>query len=85
MFETAIVASKWPDAYFGQAKIYTDRHAIQELQKLLSDLLEEHNTHIPGYIEAIKTTIMIKNWDKVTEIAQSASLIQGVCNYLILR
>uniref|UniRef100_A0AC35GPM9 Uncharacterized protein n=1 Tax=Panagrolaimus sp. PS1159 TaxID=55785 RepID=A0AC35GPM9_9BILA len=24
-FETAIAASKWPDAYFGQAKIYTDR------------------------------------------------------------
>lgn len=77
MFDSAILTSKWPDAYFGQAQIFKERHNIVELSKTLSNLLDEYNTHIPAYIETIKSAFTTKSFEKVTEVVQSASLIQA--------
>uniref|UniRef100_A0A7E4W4V3 Tetratricopeptide repeat protein 21B n=1 Tax=Panagrellus redivivus TaxID=6233 RepID=A0A7E4W4V3_PANRE len=76
-FETSVTLDHFPDAYLGQAQIHKERHSNAELFHVLSNLLNECNLFIPAYIENIKAAIIMRNWDKVTEIAQSASLIQA--------
>uniref|UniRef100_A0A914E5Y6 Tetratricopeptide repeat protein 21A/21B N-terminal ARM repeat domain-containing protein n=1 Tax=Acrobeloides nanus TaxID=290746 RepID=A0A914E5Y6_9BILA len=75
-FDAAIRIDNLPEGFFGKAKVFEERHNANDFRATVNELLDEHSTLVPAYIEMIRATIMSHDWEKANELTQNASLIQ---------
>uniref|UniRef100_A0A0N5A168 TPR_REGION domain-containing protein n=1 Tax=Parastrongyloides trichosuri TaxID=131310 RepID=A0A0N5A168_PARTI len=78
----SVGSNAYPDLYLGRVRMCQEMNHYSDMIKIIEECISQYSSFMPAHIEMAKAWMTNRNWDKVNESIQIASLVNNGSVYI---